>query len=216
MSSLKPQPLPYTKRGIFGNTGQGITGIGTRVGQSVSGFLSSITTGVASNLLNRSLGLTPEAQSAATAQIQQAPTKLPNSSSTPDSNSTNPGPEQQQHPQPEHNEHPPTLIDSEIETLYSGFQKQHLHTPTDEDSSRTFGTSVEMVEADARSRRLRREEAKVRALNGNGRVDFSIQEGAFEISLLASIASHLSYWADEDVSHFVISQLLARQRVLKR
>jgi hypothetical protein len=42
-----------------------------------------------------------------------------------------------------------------------------------------------------------------------------MNRGAFDISLLASIASHLSYWADEDVSHFMISQLLARHRVLK-
>jgi hypothetical protein len=34
--------------------------------------------------------------------------------------------------------------------------------------------------------------------------------------LLAAIASHLSYWADEDVSHFMISQLLSRHRVVKR
>ena len=38
---------------------------------------------------------------------------------------------------------------------------------------------------------------------------------AFDISLLASIASHLTYWADEDVSHFMISQLLARHRIFK-
>lgn len=35
-----------------------------------------------------------------------------------------------------------------------------------------------------------------------------------DISLIASIASHLAYWADEDVSHFIISQLLARQRIV--
>ena len=35
-----------------------------------------------------------------------------------------------------------------------------------------------------------------------------------DISLIASIASHLAYWSDEDVSHFIISQLLARQRVV--
>lgn len=35
-----------------------------------------------------------------------------------------------------------------------------------------------------------------------------------DISLIASIASHLAYWSDEDVSHFIISQLLARQRVI--
>ena len=40
--------------------------------------------------------------------------------------------------------------------------------------------------------------------------------GVFDISLIASIASHLSYWADEDVSHFMISQLLARHRVMTR
>ena len=43
-----------------------------------------------------------------------------------------------------------------------------------------------------------------------------ICRGVFDISLIASIASHLSYWADEDVSHFMISQLLSRQRVIKR
>jgi hypothetical protein len=41
------------------------------------------------------------------------------------------------------------------------------------------------------------------------------EKQAFDISLLASIASHLAYWADEDVSHFMISQLLARHRVFK-
>ena len=43
-----------------------------------------------------------------------------------------------------------------------------------------------------------------------------LHRGVFDISLIASIASHLSYWADEDVSHFMISQLLSRQRVIKR
>lgn len=34
--------------------------------------------------------------------------------------------------------------------------------------------------------------------------------GAFDISLIASIASHLTYWADEDVNHFMLSQMLSR------
>jgi hypothetical protein len=42
-----------------------------------------------------------------------------------------------------------------------------------------------------------------------------LHRGTFDLSLLAGIASHLSYWAEEDVSHFVISQLLSRHRVLK-
>lgn len=36
--------------------------------------------------------------------------------------------------------------------------------------------------------------------------------GAFDISFLASIASHLAYWTDEDVSHFLISQLLSKRK----
>ena len=48
------------------------------------------------------------------------------------------------------------------------------------------------------------------------KADTCIPRGLLDISLWASIASHLSYWADEDVSHFMISQLLSRQRVIKR
>lgn len=40
--------------------------------------------------------------------------------------------------------------------------------------------------------------------------------GAFDISLIASIASHLSYWGDEDVSHFIMSQLLSRSHIKHR
>lgn len=35
--------------------------------------------------------------------------------------------------------------------------------------------------------------------------------GAFDISLIASIASHLTYWGDEDVNHFMLSQMLSRE-----
>ncbi|MCJ1477893.1 hypothetical protein MMC13_006566 [Lambiella insularis] len=220
MSALKPQPLPYTKRGIF--AAPGLTNIGARVGQSVSGFWSNITTGVASSLLNRSLGLTEGGQ------YPPAQTRVPLSMGA----GTNiagggviAGPEalEEEKKKAAANaaadkgddvEHPATLLDTEIETLYSGFQKRRKSLQSDE--GRDLGESSEWQGAEDRARRLRREEAKVRALNSNGRVDFSIQEGVFDISLIASIASHLTYWADEDVSHFMISQLLSRQRVVRR
>jgi hypothetical protein len=108
----------------------------------------------------------------------------------------------------EKGQHPPTLIDQELETLYAGYEKARKDdSEIDPD---------ELHEAEERGKKLRREEAKVRRLNSNGRVDYAIQEGAFDINLLAAIASHLSYWADEDVSHFMISQLLSRHRVVKR
>ena len=35
-----------------------------------------------------------------------------------------------------------------------------------------------------------------------------VQEGLFEASYLSAIAAHLQYWNDEDVAHFMLSQLL--------
>ena len=182
MSSLKPQPLPYTKRGIFGAPGQGLTGIGTRVGQSVSGFWSNFTTGVASSLLNRSLGLVNEGQ------VPSAQTRMPLSMGAGTnivSGGVISGPEALEEERKKFPmdgakgglssvEHPPTLIDSEIETLFAGFQKRRKSHHSDD--SRDFGESAEWQEAEDRARRLKREEAKVRLLNTNGRVDFSIQE----------------------------------------
>ncbi|KAL8999782.1 MAG: hypothetical protein Q9169_001455 [Polycauliona sp. 2 TL-2023] len=204
MSSLKPQPLPYTKKGIFA-PGQGFTGIGARMGQSVSGFWSNITSGVASSLLNRSLGISGDGQAPAT-QSLSAPT-APDVAPSTNAGGGGAGSE----------EHPSTLIDSEIQTLYAGFQKRRRSEQSDE--ARELGQQPEWQDADARAKRLQREEAKVRALNSNGRVDFSIQESVFDInniSLIGTIASHLCYWDDEDCAHFMISQILSRQRVIKR
>lgn len=253
MSALKAQPLPYTKKGIFGApASQGLTGIGARVGQGVTDFWTSIGSGIASGLLNRSLGITGnegmKASDTSTNSRTSRPLSVGPSSNT--SSGVLPGLdeptsafinderrrrlEQETIAPGEEGEHPPTLIESDIETLYAGFQKVRKNSALTEDGN--IEKDLEWQELEERSRKLRKEEAKVRALNANGRVDFSIQEGvsyrgfsslqrlqtstlicvqAFDISLLASIASHLAYWADEDVSHFMISQLLARHRVFK-
>ncbi|GAM85650.1 hypothetical protein ANO11243_036570 [Dothideomycetidae sp. 11243] len=214
MSSLKPQPLPYTKRGIFGaQMGQGLSGIGTRVGQSVSGFWSSLSSGIASSLLNRSLGISADDESKLRAQAAAQKSSAPLSFSNGKKSVLDEAQNVQVRPG-EDGEHPPTLLETELETLYAGFQRRRESVQPD--GGRDFGTNAEWEEAEKRARNLKQEEAKVRALNTNGRVDYSIQEGAFDISLIAAVASHLSYWADEDVSHFMISQLLSRQRVLKR
>ncbi|KZF20128.1 DDHD-domain-containing protein [Xylona heveae TC161] len=238
MASLKPQPLPYTKRGIFGAPiGQGLTGIGARVGQSVSGFWSSLSTGIASSLLNRSLGITgDEAKDTSSASSSRNSPSVPLSrvplSAAAGTNSIGGGVIPAENVQSSLEEvmeddrkrrlaegalyvdpavdHPPTLIDSEIETLYSGFQKRRKSHQSE------HGIDPSWQEAEEKGRKLRREESKVRALNSNGRVDFSIQEGVFDISLIASIASHLSYWGDEDVTHFMLSQLLSGPRHLRR
>ncbi|KAF2711587.1 DDHD-domain-containing protein [Pleomassaria siparia CBS 279.74] len=228
MSGLKPQPLPYTKKGIFGGpTAQGLTGIGARVGQGVTDFWSSAFSGIASGLLNRSLGISgTEAVSMRSDLTHGQRSSRPlgvgpvkgTESEEPTRAFINEEKKKRLGEEPiapgVNGEHPPTLIDSDIETLYSGFQKARPAGES-EDGDRDVEQDLEWQELEERSRKLRKEEAKVRALNANGRVDYSIQEGAFDISLLASIASHLAYWADEDVSHFMISQLLARNRVFK-
>ena len=157
MASMKPQPLPYTKKGIFDVQGQGLSAISNRVGQSVSGLWSSVTGGMAASLLNRTLGMQQEAaqgsaKSGSTMQIK------PRADSKNDE---------------EDLQIPPTLIDGELETLYAGFEKSRRVQQSDD--SRDLGESSQWNEAEQRSKKLKREEAKVRALNTNGRVDFAIQ-----------------------------------------
>jgi DDHD domain-containing protein len=62
-----------------------------------------------------------------------------------------------------------TLIDDELETLLSRLQREELKPPGIAGSGTGHGESEEV-------RRARREDAKMRALNRNGRVDYSIQE----------------------------------------
>jgi hypothetical protein len=69
-----------------------------------------------------------------------------------------------------------TLIDDEIETLYAGFQKRRKSHQTDHPSQH------EWSEAEEKGKKLRREEAKVRALNQNGRVDYCIQESVLDFN----------------------------------
>ena len=235
MATLKPQPLPYTKRGIFGAPmGQGLTGIGARVTQSVSSMWSSM----ASNILTRGLGYNESEPSSGQSAAKSSGPLSKGSSSNAASAATPVAPplpaegkeiakinedvhekDQSNAPHTDQNrQHPPTLIDAELNTLYGGFQQRRKSVEGDAET-RDLGAggvgSTEYQEAEAQAKRFKREEEKVRKLNSNGRVDYSIQEGAFDINLIAAIASHLSYWGDEDVSHFIISQLLSRHRVVQ-
>lgn len=185
MASLKPQQLPYTKKSIFGNVApQGLTGIGAKVGQSVSDLWSNFSAGIASNILNRSLGLSNEevARLTATPATEHPPgagtnisaggvlqgtasmsdkanerkKKLADSATTSNKEKIN-GKD-------------PALIDDDIETLFSRFQSRHSTEKSDQERD------DEWVEESRKARKMRMEEAKVRALNRNGRVDYSIQE----------------------------------------
>ena len=224
MKVLKSQALPYTKSGLF--DAPGMANLTARLGQSVMSSWYNLTSGVASTLINRSLGITGEEQA-----LPQDRTKI-----IPQQATTDRSKPVQMPPPPvtdivtsskqkaiakdaktgnkSSSDKVPTLIDNDMETLYAGFQKRrrsHASTASAEPSDLEY--EIEQAQA----RRLKKEEYKVRALNSNGRVDYHIQEGMFDVSLLASIASHLSYWADADVNHFMIGQMLkAKDKQQKR
>ncbi|KAL5604286.1 hypothetical protein BROUX41_002259 [Berkeleyomyces rouxiae] len=243
MKTLKPQNLPYTKKGIFGSVApQGLSSIGIKVGQSVSGLWSSFSSGITTSLINRSLGLTNDEvarfNAAGTSsnddddsevgKAVNAANKLGELTNARKRQLADPNNNIQGRPSMSGNE--PTLIDDDLETLYSKFQKTRKdRTDKDKDASSKFSStgsdkgtssptsSISSGMAEGRddmeyqSNKIRREEKKVRALNRNSRVDFTIQEGVLDYNPINAIASHMSYWADEDVSHFFLSQLLSNR-----
>lgn len=200
MRTLKPQGLPYTKTGLFTAANQGLTGIGAKVGQSVSGLWSSLSAGIASNMLNRSLGLTSEEVARMTDQVQSGRQKQASGAGTnisaggviaDDSKMAERTDERKKQladstvsgELSSTSGNDPTLIDDELETLFSQFQNRRSEAAKDE------GATDETQEAARKLRRMRAEEAKVRALNRNGRVDYSIQEYVSGLYFEASAAN---------------------------
>ncbi|KAI0974069.1 DDHD domain-containing protein [Xylaria arbuscula] len=249
MSSLKPQALPYTKKGIFDAVApQGLSGIGVKVGQSVSGLWSSFSAGIASSILKGSLGLTnadianlnasnnpasipsPSNPGQSTAQSQNTNLTTMTSSATAQLEKTDarkkalarqntsgfgsgdpgtPG---------NYAAKDSTLIDDDLETLYARFQKKRVEEHKDSVSRAEEGQELGAAWAaeELKAQKLRKEELKVRALNWNGRIDYTIQESALDFNPMNTIASHMCYWQDEDVSHFLCSQLLCNRDARSR
>jgi hypothetical protein len=165
MSELKPQSLPSIKRSIWTSSGQSISNISSRVGQSVGSIWTSFTSGVASSVLNRSLGLNKDG--AAVAQLDASPRDATNTSDLTSGLSREGNLSKDQ-------DYIETLVETEFETLYEGFNKTRrngLNTIAD-NSQKESDTQAD----EERAARLRNEEMKVRALNSNGRVDYKIQE----------------------------------------
>lgn len=202
MSSLKPQALPYTKKGIFGSVSpHGLTGIGTKVGQSVSGLWSSVSAGIANSLLNRSLGLTQEDVNSITAsqQLQQQQNQPPASpgagtniaggviseAKLSDAARADRATARKRQlaertggaGRTSLSGNEMTLIDDELETLFSRFQKKRAdHADDKAGGAGKSSAAAAWLEEEQKAQKLRREEMKVRALNRNGRVDYCVQE----------------------------------------
>ncbi|KAH3686641.1 hypothetical protein WICPIJ_002391 [Wickerhamomyces pijperi] len=48
----------------------------------------------------------------------------------------------------------------------------------------------------------------LKALNRNGRIDYSLQQGFFDISVLSSVSAHINYFEDENVAWFILKEAL--------
>lgn len=184
MTSMKPQPIPYTKKGIFGTgVSDGITSLGVKVG----GLWSSLSSGIASNLLSRSIGLNPdEVRKLSSGTEMKDMTGVVQSTNGTALDGTgsplSPGMERrvttekmqllakstQAADKDGSGTNASVLIDDDLETLFAGFQKSR--------SAQQANSDVDQAELEEKSRKLRKEDAKVRALNRNGRVDYIIQE----------------------------------------
>ncbi|KAK9462808.1 DDHD domain-containing protein [Lipomyces oligophaga] len=186
MANLKPQQVPAFRRGINNQ----IADLTSRVAQSASNMWSSVASGLASTILTKSLGYDAAASG----------------SSGGISGGTDSGQSQSLGESPSSPISDLTAQDLSIfldipdstsltvETLFSKFQQ---------DSVKISKT------ADHRAKQHRNAEL-LRGLNYTGRVDFALPEGYMDITLLSSIGSHLSYFRDEDVANFLVSQTLGR------
>ncbi|KAJ8102497.1 DDHD domain-containing protein [Lipomyces tetrasporus] len=180
MAELKPQAIPSTRKGINTQIAN-LAELTQRVAQSASNMWSSMASGLASTILNKSLGYEGDtsANLSGTGDVANSGASSSETSST----------FRQDLAITIHN--PP---ESGVETLYSKFQKES-------------GKLTKVAEEQAK---LQRDEELIRGLNYTGRLDFSLPEGYMDITLLASMGSHLGYFRDPDVANFVIGQLLAR------
>ncbi|KAK9456351.1 DDHD domain-containing protein [Dipodascopsis uninucleata] len=176
MAELKPQPIPSTRRGLNTQIAN-IAELTQRVAQSASNMWSSVASGLASSILNKSLGYEAE-----------RPTSSSQNATDHNGSNIDSSVSQQDLKTPVGKEH------EKIETLYSKFQQDN-------------GKLAKTADYHAK---LQRDEELIRGLNYTGRLDFALQEGYMDITLLASLSSHLGYFRDPDVANFIIGQLIAR------
>lgn len=50
------------------------------------------------------------------------------------------------------------------------------------------------------------------ALNYNGRVDYALQQGLLDLSIVSGITAHVSYFEDENVAAFILREVLAEKK----
>lgn len=173
MSKLKPHQLPYTKKGLFGAVRpQGLTELGSKVGQSFSGLWSSLSTGLSGNFMPPSRKLTGEEAKQIDEATSATNTRSAKSTNMSGNHSELNDKDKDRVPQSVNKTGfaSDTISDVELETLYSKFYMYGQPFVGEGDQEE------ETLGEDSESRKLRTAQKKVWDLNHNGRVDFSIQE----------------------------------------
>ena len=180
MGKIKPFNLPYTKGGI----GQQISGVGQRISSSATNLWSGLRSSITNGLIYRSLGY-----GELTAKVNSAKTNHPMAVSNNNNNNNNNN----------------TAEDVEMadagDTLFSKFHVPEEGGVAAVSSSSSSSKSAAELEQQAAILR------KLKSLNRTGRIDFTLQEGLFENAIVSAVASHLSYWAEQDLAHFMLTQL---------
>ena len=190
MSKLNPMPLPYTKKGLFDTPmGQGLTGISSRVGQGFSGLWSSFSSGLAGSLINRSVGLPVDEPRS---KNMKADTNVPQSAPTPQASGTNVAggivelnsQGQESSSLKKFDEVTGKLESNDAlatsnrgDTLFANFQTflRDYHNSKDKENKQNELEGESQIPPDEQ-RKMRRDKAKIKALNKNGRLDYCIQE----------------------------------------
>lgn len=57
--------------------------------------------------------------------------------------------------------------------------------------------------------------AKLSSLNYNGRVDYELKQGYFDLTIISSISAHVSYFEDENIAGFILKEVLAKHEKVK-
>lgn len=90
------------------------------------------------------------------------------------------------------------------------FSKQKIQQMTQAAKSEESENPVDSLKEkeDDKSKKIREKiEQELKFINSTGRVDYVLQEGVLDISLVAAIASHMSYFENEDVASFILKSL---------
>ncbi len=165
MAALPPRVIPSVKRSLLDTVApESLTGFGLRVGQSVSGLWSSLSSSSLGSFMNRNISSEDlrKLEQSVTEQRAAAQRRGTTEGDRHDTETKVPTARGEQSEQSD-------TVAAEFRTLYAEFQK-HMAALAKK------GIPITARQVQRRTEKLRLEEAKVQALNDTGRVDYSIQE----------------------------------------